>query len=587
MVDKMPIMFPEFEFIVLGEKNTTIFNIDTRNGSISTNTDNNTLTLIRTDYTLKAFDDKTNEALWNLTVSDIVLKNSTKGVDKARRKSVKYNNTLSNLDEDVYFAYLYRDHKPIKIYQKDTSLATTGFAVYFNVRGLIIMILILLTTTAMVLLIRVYRSNLALTHEISGLKQKLHMPDDLSTNFKTTSDVVTPSCYTPVFKDNFEGNYFTETNNLRELELDINNFGNMPLLHENFILKNGGAADTVSSVTECIVEEENNIIKKTELMKLVSFYKKERAVSYDNIGTENALTLARSKSRDNILNFRVKAQKVNNIYQFSVKRYKQESAIKELTDLYKNYINQQQLGGKHLHHEGHDYQGDVSSNDLLSDNGLFDTGRFNKNFESIELLDKGGFGSVYRARHKIDNNDYAVKVLKIKVPKGADIFELEELQEIKTMMKLEHKNVVRYITCWFEKGKKERRETIAEEGGFNWDSVDKYQSSKVNSRHIISNISSDASDIEFKPVSIAGKPGNAEKADPTNNDVVINKLTKESLHTIYFYMQIEYCKGLSLSYYFENRKSEPERNLGFLLFKQMLLAVNHIHQNNIIHRDIK
>jgi serine/threonine protein kinase len=61
-------------------------------------------------------------------------------------------------------------------------------------------------------------------------------------------------------------------------------------------------------------------------------------------------------------------------------------------------------------------EGITEFNDSVdSSNSIFDNGRFVKSFENIILLDKGGFGCVYKAQHKIDNNDYAVKLLEIKV----------------------------------------------------------------------------------------------------------------------------------------------------------------------------
>jgi hypothetical protein len=100
------------------------------------------------------------------------------------------------------------------------------------------------------------------------------------------------------------------------------------------------------------------------------------------------------------------------------------------------------------------------------------------------------------------------------------------------MIELEHKNIVRYVTCWFEKRKEK------EESGFGWD-VDGYESSECNSS------SSDISGIEFKP--------QTKTIEQTKSFKCYNT-ARDKQYTLYLYIQMEFCKGLSLSYYFEKEK---------------------------------
>nr|QQO58386.1 double-stranded RNA-activated protein kinase [Acipenser sinensis] len=62
-------------------------------------------------------------------------------------------------------------------------------------------------------------------------------------------------------------------------------------------------------------------------------------------------------------------------------------------------------------------------------------------FEEITSLGKGGFGSVYKARNKLDKNMYAVK--RVKYEKKAE-------REVAVLARLEHDNIVRYSTAWCE-----------------------------------------------------------------------------------------------------------------------------------------
>ncbi|XP_030052255.1 interferon-induced, double-stranded RNA-activated protein kinase [Microcaecilia unicolor] len=64
---------------------------------------------------------------------------------------------------------------------------------------------------------------------------------------------------------------------------------------------------------------------------------------------------------------------------------------------------------------------------------------FNKDFEDISQLGKGGFGHVFKAKKKIDQVYYAVKKVKIHDEKA--------LREI-LMAKLKHDNIVQYFHAW-------------------------------------------------------------------------------------------------------------------------------------------
>ncbi|XP_017292149.1 interferon-induced, double-stranded RNA-activated protein kinase isoform X2 [Kryptolebias marmoratus] len=67
--------------------------------------------------------------------------------------------------------------------------------------------------------------------------------------------------------------------------------------------------------------------------------------------------------------------------------------------------------------------------------------RFTLDYDSIESLDKGSFGRVFKARHKLENKFYAVKVV---------CYKEKTLQEVKVLSDLNHCNIVRYHSCWIE-----------------------------------------------------------------------------------------------------------------------------------------
>ncbi|EFE42762.1 protein kinase, putative [Trichophyton verrucosum HKI 0517] len=82
--------------------------------------------------------------------------------------------------------------------------------------------------------------------------------------------------------------------------------------------------------------------------------------------------------------------------------------------------------------------------------------RYATEFEEEALIGRGSYGMVYRVRHHVDGQDYAVKKIPLSSKKLQQLQErgLREvdniLKEIRTLAKLEHVNVVRYYGAWAE-----------------------------------------------------------------------------------------------------------------------------------------
>ncbi|KAK2467467.1 hypothetical protein APHAL10511_000322 [Amanita phalloides] len=72
--------------------------------------------------------------------------------------------------------------------------------------------------------------------------------------------------------------------------------------------------------------------------------------------------------------------------------------------------------------------------------------RWKEDWEELELLGRGAFGSVVKARNRIDGRIYAVKKIRLRtVQKDTKIF-----REVNALSRLSHRFVVRYYTTWVE-----------------------------------------------------------------------------------------------------------------------------------------
>lgn len=70
-------------------------------------------------------------------------------------------------------------------------------------------------------------------------------------------------------------------------------------------------------------------------------------------------------------------------------------------------------------------------------------------FENVIKLKKGGFGTVYRGNHILDNNSYAIKKVPIKSKNITSNLKFK-LKEVRCLSKLNHDNIIRYHTSWLE-----------------------------------------------------------------------------------------------------------------------------------------
>ncbi|XP_032595670.1 eukaryotic translation initiation factor 2-alpha kinase isoform X2 [Drosophila grimshawi] len=88
-----------------------------------------------------------------------------------------------------------------------------------------------------------------------------------------------------------------------------------------------------------------------------------------------------------------------------------------------------------------------SISESTTHSGELYTSRFQTDFDLMQCLGRGGFGVVFEAKNKLDENRYAIK--RITLP-NKESSRQRVLREARTLASCEHHNIVRYFHSWTE-----------------------------------------------------------------------------------------------------------------------------------------
>ncbi|XP_012643889.2 interferon-induced, double-stranded RNA-activated protein kinase isoform X2 [Microcebus murinus] len=155
--------------------------------------------------------------------------------------------------------------------------------------------------------------------------------------------------------------------------------------------------------------------------------------------------------------------------------------------------------------------------------------RFANDFKEIEPIGTGGFGQVFKAKHRIDGKTYVIKRVKYNSEKVE--------REVKALAKLNHVNIVHYHACW------DGIDYDPENGGYS----------------------------------------------TANSDYESEKSTNYSRpETKCLFIQMEFCDKGTLEQWLDRRQSEKlDKELALKFFEQITTGVDYIHSKQLIHRDLK
>ncbi|KAJ3310291.1 ornithine decarboxylase antizyme with +1 programmed ribosomal shift Spa1 [Boothiomyces sp. JEL0838] len=190
------------------------------------------------------------------------------------------------------------------------------------------------------------------------------------------------------------------------------------------------------------------------------------------------------------------------------------------------------------------------------------TGRYETEFEEIEPLGKGGFGQVFRARNRLDGQEYAIKkVLLNCFPEDIqDEFDSPvQLSPTQTLLNGPNSWVDSHTRRLSIQDHRVLREVITLASVSHHTNIVRYYTSW----------------IETHSECISCDNDDAESVD-----------SDQSPHYATLYIQMQLYKCENLREWLNNRK-EINFDLNLSIFMQLVTALCHIHSQGVIHRDFK
>lgn len=228
--------------------------------------------------------------------------------------------------------------------------------------------------------------------------------------------------------------------------------------------------------------------------------------------------------------------------------------------------------------------------------------RWREDWEELEILGKGAFGAVVKARNRIDNLTYAVKKIRLKATQSdSKIF-----REVNALSRLNHRFIVRYYTTWVETAELESTNASAEASD-SGTSVPGSRESSFSGNGDPFGVDMDdlgSGSMQSFPSIRFTRSGTPESSstDPESDDMLdddpflpegfqalkrVDKTPRappQPTPSRTLYIQMEYVERQTLKERIAEGLSETE---AWRLFQQIVDALVHMSSLGILHRDIK
>ena len=234
--------------------------------------------------------------------------------------------------------------------------------------------------------------------------------------------------------------------------------------------------------------------------------------------------------------------------------------------------------------------------------------RLETEFELINHIGRGAYGDVLKVRNNLDNRLYAIKRIPLS-SKNKQLFK-KMTREVELLSRLNHENVVRYFNSWIET----QTTPIPELEGSDDDTDFSHNGRKIVKTHsqnrlpvIDSNSSEDedslrlgwnssdsdsSSDSEDDGIEFVDSQGrvvnyddeNFSDQDKSQSDSRVK--TDARKYTI-LYIQMEFCEKSTLRSAIDDSNLHQNKERYWKLFREIVEGLSHIHQQGMIHRDLK
>ena len=236
--------------------------------------------------------------------------------------------------------------------------------------------------------------------------------------------------------------------------------------------------------------------------------------------------------------------------------------------------------------------------------------RFRHDFDKdMSVLGEGGYGKVFKAKHRLDGRYYAVKQVVSDSPE--DLREI--LRETILLSRLNHPYVVRYFSAWMEF---EEASPATQESSTGSDADPSFEKDGFTGESSISTSLQDDLDFSLPPdiMSTSGfrkiifasesDEGDSDQEDSSDRDENAQVQSKSrpnsgnrgSQETLEYstldpartklYIQMEFCENRTLRHLI-NENSFTHVDERWRVFRQILDGLSHVHSVGIIHRDLK
>ena len=244
--------------------------------------------------------------------------------------------------------------------------------------------------------------------------------------------------------------------------------------------------------------------------------------------------------------------------------------------------------------------------------------RLERDFKDIHVVRKKCEDIILKAKHKLDDELYCIKIKKLSNQND----EQAAIIEAKSMTKIHTKHIVEYITCWFDNSLGSLKYLFDKDDKilkcnfsdgtisgndfpsskdnikiiFNKQNYNLFKKNNKFVKQLYDNESHSDDELwlsQNKRISIEKRfyqKNTIKNKNHTSYDSLIdNKIQRNNIsnQNMYFFIQMEYCDGLTLSdYIIKHSQTGIDNKTMYTFTYQLIKSLAKIHENKIIHKAI-